>query len=170
MVDEEICVPTGVMIAAVVLGLMAILGLLFVACTAFVLFVTHNPLIPRIPVVRLAVAGLGILVLAVVILAGFTIVGLLRLKIWARYSIAVLGLLDFVAFGLTAVTVLIGRVKSGLAAMPIPNHPTVTLGDIMLVIAAVYAVLALIGVWWMIYFNAKPVRLAFAEAEARLTP
>ena len=40
----------------------------------------------------------------------------------------------------------------------------------MLVIAAVYAVLALIGVWWMIYFNAKPVRLAFAEAEARLTP
>jgi hypothetical protein len=45
-----------------------------------------------------------------------------------------------------------------------------TLGDIMLVLAAFYAVMALVGLWWVIYFNLKHVRLVFSGAQARLTP
>jgi hypothetical protein len=170
MVDERVRIPAGVIIAAVVLGLMAFVGLLFAACSAFALFVTHSRLIPRIPQVRLAAGGLDVLLLALVVLAACTIVGLFRLKLWARYAIVLLGLLDFVTFGLMAALVLIGRVKSGMAALPIPNNPHLTLGDILLGLAAFLAVLALIGVWWMIYFNIQPVRRVFAESEARLTP
>jgi len=170
MVDERVRVPAGVASAAVVLGLMAFVGLLTATGLAVAIFVIKSPLIPRIPAVRMGAAGVDALILALVILSAFTIAGLFRMKIWARYSITLLGLLDFLVFGLMTVGVLIGRVKSGMASMPIPNNPNLTLGEFMLGLAAFYAMLALVGVWWMIYFTAKPVRLAFAEAEARLTP
>jgi hypothetical protein len=82
----------------------------------------------------------------------------------------VLGSLDFIFFAVLMAGVLIGRVKSGMAAMPIPGHPALTLGDIMLLLAALYALMALIGLWWVVYFNLRAVRLAFADAEMRLTP
>jgi hypothetical protein len=170
MNDERVRVPAGVAIAAVVLGLMAFVGLLVAGGLAVAIFVIRTPLIPRIPAVRMAAAGVDALVLALVVLAACTIVGLFRLKIWARYSIVLLGLLDFLVFALMTAGVLIGRVKSGMASMPIPNNPHVTLGEILLGLAAFYALLALVGVWWMIYFNAKPVRQTFAAAAERLTP
>jgi hypothetical protein len=165
MVDERVGTPAGVVIAAVVLGLMAFVGLLLAACTAFVLFVSHNPIIPRIPSVRLTVAGLDALMLALVILSAITIAGLFRLRIWARYSMTLLGLLDFVTFGLMAVGTLIARAKWWMAPLPVPNNPHITVAYILFWLAAIYAVLALIGVWWMVYFNIRPVRLAFADTE-----
>lgn len=170
MDNERVSVPAGVAIAAVVLGLMAFVGLLIAACSAFALFVAKSALIPRIPSVRIVAGGLDALVLGLVILAACTIVGLFRLKIWARYSITLLGLLDFVVFAIMAAGVLIGRVKSGMAAMRIPNNPNLTLGEILLWLAAFYVALALIGAWWMIYFNVPRVCEAFAANDARLTP
>jgi hypothetical protein len=169
MANEEIDIPAGVVFAAVVLGLMAFVGLLFTGFSVIVLFVTHNPLIPRIPTVRMVAAGLDALMLALIILSACTLVGLFRLKIWARYSMVLLGLLDFLVFGLMAIAVMIGRARSGMAAAPLPNNPAITLGDVMIWVAAFYGVLSLIGVWWIIYFNMKSVRLAFADSEARLT-
>jgi hypothetical protein len=169
MVDNEVRTPAGAAVAAVVLGLMAFVGLLLSGFSAIMLFVTHSPLIPKIPMVRLAIAGMDALILALVILAACTITGLFRLRIWARYSIVLLGLLDFLVFGLMTLGVLIGRAKWDMATLPLPNNPHLTIGDLMLWLAAFYAVLALIGVWWMIYFNLKRVRLVFAEAEAGLT-
>ncbi len=170
MTDEQVHVPAGVAVAAVVLGLMAFLGLLAAAAAAIALFVIRSPLIPRIPAVRMATAGMDALTLALVILAVCTIIGLFRLKVWARYSIAFLGLLDFLVFGIMTIGVLIARAKSGMASLTLPNNPNFTLGDILLGVAVFYAVLALIGVWWMIYFNLTSVRAAFAGSDARLTP
>jgi uncharacterized membrane protein len=165
MVDEQVGTPAGIVVAAVVLGLMAFVGLVVAACSAFALFLSHNPIIPRITSVRLTVAGLDVLLLALVILSVCTIVGLFHRKSWARHSMTLLGLLDFVTFGLAAAGILIGRAMSGMATLPIPNHPNLTLGDIMLGVAAFYVVLALVGVWWMIYFNVGSVRLVFAETK-----
>jgi hypothetical protein len=170
MNDEHVDVPAGVVIAAVVLGLMAFLALLFTGFSAIVLFVTHNRVIPNIPTVRMVAAGLDAVMLALVILCFCTVYGLFRMKIWARYSVVLLGLLDFLAFGLMTAGILIGRARSGLAAAPLPNNPNITIGDVMIWLAAFYAVLALIGVWWMVYFNTKHVRQAFAVSEARLIP
>lgn len=169
MVHDRVHVPVGVAVAALVLGVMAFIGLLLAACSAYALFVENSPLIPRIPSVRLATGILDLLIFALVLLAACTIVGLLRLKIWARYSVILLGLLEFLAFAVMAALVLIGRAKSGMAALPIPGHVATTLGDLLLALAASCAALALIGVWWMAYFSRARVRLLFAEAEARLT-
>ncbi|MGB7190162.1 MAG: hypothetical protein WBD10_08510 [Acidobacteriaceae bacterium] len=163
-------VPAGVVIAAVVLGLMTFAGLLIAAFSAFALFVAHSALIPRIPSVRIVAGGLDALILALVILAACTIVGLFRLKVWARYSITLLGLLDLLVFSLMTAGVLVGRVKSGMASMSIPNNPNITLGDILLWLAGFYAALALIGVWWMIYFNTSRVRKFFAASQPSPAP
>ena len=163
-------VPAGVAAAAVVLGLMTFCGLLIVAFSSFALFVAHSPIIPRIPSVRIIAGGLDALILALVILGACTVVGLFRLKAWARYSITLLGLLDLLVFALMTAGVLVGRVKSGMATMPIPNNPSLTLGDILLWLAGFYAALALVGVWWMIYFNTGRVRKLFAAPQTKPAP
>ncbi|MFZ0663055.1 MAG: hypothetical protein WAM66_10220 [Acidobacteriaceae bacterium] len=170
MVNDRAGAPPGVIVAAVVLAVMAFVGLLIAACAAYVMFATKSALIPRIPSVRMVAGGLDVLILALAILAAFTIVGLFRLKIWARYSITWLGLLDLVVFGLMAAGVLVVRAKSGMAAISIPTNPGITLGEIMLGLAGLYVALALIGVWWMIYFNTTHMRLAFADANVEPRP
>lgn len=169
MKHEEQPVPAGVVVAAAVLGLMAIVGLLIAGFSTFALFVAHPALIPRITSVRVAAGALDVFVFALVILAIFTIVGLFRRDSWARYSIIFLGLLDFVVFAILAASVLVLRVKSGMDAMTLPNNPNVTLGQILLWLAAFYAVLALIGVWWMIYFGRRRMHGVFSSPAARLT-
>lgn len=169
MASERKRVPSGVAVAAVILGLMAFLGLIAAVASALALFVVKTPLIPRIASVRMAAAGLDALLIALVIFSAFTIVGLFRLKVWARYAITFLGLLDFIVFALMTAGVLIGRMKSGMAGLTLPNNPHITLGEIMLDLAIFYGALALIGVWWMAYFNIGPVRRLFAEADARRT-
>lgn len=166
MASERRRVPSGVVVAAVILGLMAFIGLVVTGASAFALFVMKTPLIPKIPAVRMAAAGLDALLLALVIIAAFTIAGLFRMKVWARYTITVLGAIDFIVFALMTVGVLIGRAKSDMAALALPNNPHVTLGEIMLDLAIFYGALAIIGIWWMAYFNVGPVRRVFAEAEA----
>ena len=170
MTDQQKRVPSGVVIAAVVLGIMAFVGLLITSLSLVAQFVIKSPLIPRIPSVRLAAAALDALLIALVVLSVLTIIGLFRLRIWARYSMVLLGLLDFIVFGIMAAGVLIFRVRSGMAALTLPNNPRFTLGDVLFGLAASYCALALIGLWWMIYFNARSVRQTFAEAEPRLTP
>ncbi|HTW44293.1 MAG TPA: hypothetical protein VMD58_02010 [Acidobacteriaceae bacterium] len=170
MTDDRLHLPAGAVVAAVVLALMAFAGLLLTAAALIAQFVIQSPLIPRIPTVRVAAAGMDALVLALVILAVLTIIGLFRLRIWARYSIVLLGLLDFLVFAIMAIGVLVLRVRSGMASMPIPSNPHVTVGNILFALAALYGLLALVGLWWIIYFNSKSVRQIFADAEARLTP
>lgn len=167
---EERRVPAGVVAAAVILGLMAFVGLLVAAFSAFALFVARTALIPRITSVRMAAGALDALLLALVILAVCTIVGLFRLKLWARYSMILLGLLDFVVFAIMTAGVLVARVKSGMEALTLPNNPSVTLGQILVWLAAFYAVLALVGVWWMVYFSRNRISGVFQDTTARLTP
>lgn len=164
MVRDRAGAPSGVIIAAVVLAVMAFIALLIAACAAYVMFATNSALIPRIPSVRMVAGGLDALIVALVILSAATIVGLFRLKIWARYSITILGLLDLLVFAFMAVGILVVRAKSGMAALTIPNNPGLTLGEIMVGLACLYGALALIGVWWMIYFNTERIRLVFAES------
>lgn len=164
MVRDRTGAPAGVIIAAVVLAVMAFIALLVAACAAYIMFATNSALIPRIPSVRMVAGGLDALIVALVILSAATIIGLFRLKVWSRYSITILGLLDLLVFAFMAVGILVVRAKSGVAALTIPNNPGITLGEIMAGLASLYGVLALIGVWWMIYFNTERIRLVFAES------
>jgi hypothetical protein len=35
-------------------------------------------------------------------------------------------------------------------------------GAIILALAGLYGIISLIGIWWLVYFNLRPVRAAFA--------
>lgn len=165
-IDDRPHVPSGVVAAAVILAVMAFIGLLIAACCAYLLFGTDNALIPHILSVRVITAGLDVLVLALAILAICTIVGLFRLKVWSRYSVTLLGLLDLIVFGLLTAGVLIARFKSGFAALTVPNNPGLTFGEVLIGLAVVFGLLALIGVWWIIYFNTDHTRMVFRHAQA----
>ena len=96
----------------------------------------------------------------------WTVVGLFRFRLWARYSMIVLGVLDFLFFASLSAGLVWLRSNPFVVAMearPNPGMP-VSPGALMIGLSAFYAVLALIGVWWVVYFNLARVRLAFAGA------
>ncbi len=159
--------PAGVSIAAIVLALMACLGFLLAALSIGALFLTHNPIIPKIPAVRIFFVCFDVLTLAVVVWCFWTVVGLFQLKLWARFSIMAIGAMDLCFFAIQSVGLLVLRGKYDLSGLTIPNgsttHPgLIQIQSVLLAVAAIDALLALIGLWWLVYFNTQQVRSAFA--------
>jgi hypothetical protein len=173
MVNGAIEKPGGVSVAAVVLGLMSLFGLLCVAVSILTMFLTRNPIVPNIASVRIIFAAFNLLMLVFVAWCFWTVVGLFQFKPWARYSIIVIGVLDFVFFTLLSAVMVAAHTSPVIAGMDV--HPNTgmpfSMGVMMLGLAAFYVVLALIGVWWVVYFSLRHVRLAFAvEQPPGLTP
>jgi len=93
----------------------------------------------------------------------WTVVGLFQLKPWARFSILALGALDLCFFGVQCVGLLMLRGRYDFS-MTMPTGPgAVQVSTLLLEIAAFDAVLALIGVWWLVYFSLAHVRVAFVH-------
>jgi hypothetical protein len=150
--------PVGVTLAAIVLALMAISGLLIAALAVSALFLTRHPIIPPIPAVKIFVVCFDLLMLLILLWSIWTIIGLFQLKLWARFSILALGALDLCFFGVQSVGLLVVRSRYDFSMIaPGGIHvPTV-----LLEVAMFDALLALIGVWWLFYFSLSHVRLAF---------
>ena len=103
----------------------------------------------------LALAGWGIA----------TTVGLFRLRRWARYSVLVIGGIIAAIGGLSMLTSLI--------ILAIPMTPTTgmnasdasTFAEMKYVMFAMseimYGTMTGVGVWWLVYFNRKMVRIVF---------
>jgi hypothetical protein len=157
--------PGGIYVAAVVLALMGAFGLLSIAFSVVTLFLASHPIAPTIASVRILLAVLHLLLLAAVFWAFWTVVGLFRYRPWARYSIIVLGILDFLFFALLSGALAWLHGNAFVAAMDahpnpgMPFHP----GSVMIALSAFYGLLALIGLWWVVYFNSSRVRVAFAD-------
>lgn len=171
MPRQEIDRPAGVGIAAIVLALMACLGLLAAALSIGALFLTHNPIIPKIPAVRIFFVCFDLLTLAVVVWCFWTVAGLFQLKPWARFSIMAIGAMDLCFFAIQSAGLLFIRGKYDFSGLTIPNgsttHPgLIDITSVLLAIAAIDAALALVGLWWLVYFNTQHVRLAF-DGESR---
>lgn len=154
--------------AAIVLALLAAFGLISIAFSAVTLFLTRHAIAPNIAGIRVLIAVVQLLLLAVIFWCFWTVVGLFRFRVWARYSIIVLGILDFIFFAaLTAgLAWLHGNpFVTAMDARPNPGMPF-SPGSLMLALSAFYALLAIVGAWWVIYFNLPRVRLAFTSAPA----
>lgn len=170
--------PAGVVVSAVLLALFA----LFQIVLALIVFLGANEM-PRVaarpgmaappPVpgwMPMYMSGIGVLILAV---AGWGIVtafGLHRLRQWARFSILIYGgAMAFVGFfSLLVMIVLlsVGLMGASAAHSPYPANTKAILEAVMAVILLFYAAMTAIGVWWLVYFNRKTVRAAFAGADA----
>ncbi|HZD50301.1 MAG TPA: hypothetical protein VE178_16280 [Silvibacterium sp.] len=152
--------PAGVTLAAVVLALVIALGATFTALLVAVLFMKHSP-IPHIPTVRIVAVCFDLLTVVMLLWSTWTVVGLFRLKPWARHSIMALGALNLCFFGIQSVGLLMLRSRHDLSMMMPTGPGGVSVSSILLGIAAFDAVLALIGLWWLVYFSLSHVRRAF---------
>ena len=155
--------PAGVILAAVVLALMSVVGLLFAAASIVALFLTRHPIVPNIPVVRITVVCLDLLLLLLLLWSIWTVVGLLQLKHWARFSILALGTLDLFFFGVQSVGLLMLRSRPDLPVMIPVGAGTVHVTAMLLDAALFEALIAVIGIWWIIYFSLPHVRKAFGS-------
>ena len=166
--DEK---PGGIYVAAIVLALMGAFGLLTLVFSIVTLFLASHAIAPTIPTVRILLAVVHLLLLAAVFWGFWTVVGLFRFRPWARYSIIVLGILDFLFFAaLSAALVWLhgNPFVTAMDARPNPSMPF-SPGTLMLGLSSFYALLALFGVWWVVYFNLARVRMVFSEPRRGLT-
>jgi hypothetical protein len=164
--------PGGVSLAAAVLSLLVCFGAVCLIGSVAALFVTRHPLVPHFATARILFAGFDLLFLVVLVWCAWTVVGLFRLRSWARYSILVIGLLDFLFFALLCAGTIYVRftpIVVSLDAHPSPAVPF-PVGAILLSLALIYGAIALIGVWWLVYFNLRTVRLAFSGAKIDSLP
>ena len=164
--------PPGVGIAAAVLSLLICFGAITLVGSIATLFLTRNPIVPRISSVRIIMAGFDLALLLFLVWCAWTVVGLFRMRSSARYSILAIGALDFLVFALFCATLLFARrspIIIGMDAHPNPAMPF-PLGALILALAIIYALFALIGLWWLVYFNLRTVRLAFRAADSGILP
>ena len=155
--------PVGVIVAAVILGLMALMGTCAMLLSlAFAIF-TRNPIIPNAfrPFIILT-QGFG---LALSLFCAWTVVGLFRMRRWARITTIVLGAALFLIAVVSAVGIFMVR---NFVPAP-PGSAPGTMSFIFFGIAAFYLFLSLIGAWWVVYFSLAHVRAAFSSAQIMVT-
>jgi len=148
--------PASVTAAAVVAMLGSLAAFLFAAMILTTAFIELPP--PRPPNYTGLAIGTGVVIGALAILGLATSIALLRMRRWARVSILVFA---------GALVIVCAMSLAVVAAMPLPPEaeadPTVdpVIRPLML---AIFATPLLVGVWWLVQFNLRSVRDAFAAA------
>ncbi|HZL25549.1 MAG TPA: hypothetical protein VFC39_03365 [Acidobacteriaceae bacterium] len=161
--------PVGVIITCILLGLAALL-LLLNAFGAFVSILLRGHLPangagPTPPPAMMAVVFivLGLFYLALAAWAIATLVGLVKMRNWARYSVIVIG----VGLALMGVVGAIGMfaARTMMDSVPMPPGQNPAILRVVMVVAALFSLLiAAVGIWWIIYFALRTTREAFALA------
>lgn len=159
--------PIGLVLAAIAMGLMAGMGLLSGLMMVLTFLFIHTPetaQYPAIKVIEIVISALPLLI------SGFclwTVVGLFRIRRWARISILVFG-------GCITFFALIAALSSVAVAfspsMVMQSSPGLSPGGMKAVLlgsAGFYLCAAFIGIWWLVYFNLRRVRTLFAAYGVR---
>ena len=153
--------PAGVVVAAVVLGLMALIGIFISVGSILVKLLMHNPAIPAVPGIKAMMVATTAVLLGFFLFCAWTVVGLFQLRRWARYAILAIGGVEFSFSALMCGTMILMR------NMPLPVPATgpspVSIQAVFLGMGMFYGLLSLIGVWWLAYFNLAAVRSAFSH-------
>ncbi|SEF93304.1 hypothetical protein SAMN05421819_1404 [Bryocella elongata] len=170
--------PTGVVIAALTLGL-ASLGLLVMAgfLAVAVVVVGKSPQMlaaaqsgtpqgampPSIAAIQLIYVAMSIVSLGLAVWGGVTVVGLFRLKPWARISIMVQGGLVAASAGFFALICLIAPLM--MSSMKLPSNVSSSQMHIVFAVMGLIAgLVALVGVWWIVYFALRGAREVFSPS------
>ena len=145
--------PFGVTVSAVVAFIGSILALFF--AVMFVVVAATQPAPPGMPGFHAFAYAMALVVAVLGGLGIATAVGAWKLRPWARTSMLVFG-------GITAAFTLAGG--AAIAIMPLPATPDVSVAADRLrqMLLVFYAIPFLIGVWWLIQFNRKGTKDAFA--------
>jgi len=157
--------PIGLILSAIVLGLATLLLLLMTALTAFAaIFSGRQPSIATSPhwVIYLMLA-VSIFYAALAVWGILTVIGILRLRSWARYSILIIGG-GLAVFNVIAIfgTLLSRTMLPTLQAQQPAVDPNI-MSIVFVVLTVIYLLVAMIGIWWLIYFNLRSIRELFSN-------
>lgn len=167
--------PIGLILSAIGLSLAAFFLLLLTLMTVFASIHARNQ--PSISAASSAtphflthlMLAVSVFYIILTIWAILTVIGILRLRSWGRYSILIIGG-GLSALGLiAALFTLSGRTMfSAQPTQPLLDPHIVS--AVFLVITVFYLFIAAIGIWWLVYFNLQPVRNLFANASLLSLP
>ncbi len=155
--------PVGLILSAITLSLAALFLLLLTALMAFAgIFSRNQPSIAFTPHLLMGLMlALSVFYAALAVWAILTVIGILRLRPWARYSILIIGG-GLVVIGVFAVFgILVSR--SMLPTQQPAADPHLT-SIIFLFTAVINLLIAAVGIWWLVYFNLRSVRELFANS------
>lgn len=170
--------PTGVVLAAIVLGFVSLALLVFAAIFGFTAAFAGNihpdAQVPGAPPTNVLAAMMAAFALIMVALAAWgiaTVVGLLRMRSWARISIMVIG-------GLLAALSLMSALSSMamptlMKSTPMPPNAHIDpehLRMVFMVVAIFWLIVAAIGIWWLVYFALRRTRECFLLARPEIPP
>jgi hypothetical protein len=175
--------PFGVVFSAVLLVLGSLFQLLFAALMALgAVFLQKQiatgvpsgpaaatPMPGWMPIFEYAMVGI---LAALAVWGMVTAVGLFRLRRWARYSVLVIG----GGLALLGLCSMLGTLFMLFVPLPVATNvdesqaqSVQAMTRVMFgVIAFFYAILCAVGISWLVYFNLKKVRAAFAGATAEI--
>lgn len=151
--------PPGVVIAGLLLGVLAFVGVVAGVAALSVSAIVHRPLLPKIPGVR---PGLWLMV-AFSLFCLWTVAGLFRMRPWTRPAMVAIGLVVLVVSSAAGAGLLWTRdfvvmIASALSPTTVPD----TVQTILYSVAGFYFLIALAGLWWSIAFSRARIKAAFA--------
>jgi hypothetical protein len=166
--------PVPVVLSAILLGLLAVLQLVGAFGMTAVGFMTLHKGLPGVPpssplpssALPILFFGMALFVAAVAAWSILTLIGLLRLRSWARYSVLVIaGCMTIFGAILTVTSVATPFLTTA------GGNDSNALRGTFFAIAAVYAVSTAIGIVLLIYYNLAATRELFLlAAPTRLEP
>lgn len=152
--------PAGVVVAAVLLGSIALMLSFSAVGVLLTSLLMHTPQLKNGAAVRVVLAVIGILFAAMAAFDWCVVAGLFRTRNWARISIIVLGiLLVLFCCGMLALLLVVIPAAQNHAGAPPPPLPHAMFA----INGVLYGLLAALGVWWAVYFSLRPVRVFFSE-------
>jgi hypothetical protein len=161
--------PAGVTASAVILAILSLLQIVFGLCMALAGTLSHEKGSPAAALpgwVGIIMYELCAIFLIFAVWGIATAIGLNGLRRWARFSTIIIGGLMAV-FGLLMmlgglVAFVAPQLSAASAATPHLQSAQLMVRAVLGVMELIYAAIAGVGVWWLIYFNRKRVREAFA--------
>jgi hypothetical protein len=153
--------PVGVVLSCIVLGFAAFLLLMMAANAILPLAMAGQTAIHHrnSGFVRAVLISLIVIYITFAAWAIATLVGLLRTKKWACYSVMVIGG-KFVLIGLGGVTTTL-FIQALAASLPLPDQNPAIIHIAMAVIGVVSLGIVSIGIWWLVYFARRSTRALF---------
>jgi hypothetical protein len=166
--------PAGVILTAITLGLLAGLELLFVAILTFAAVVLSGSEVaaPQPSFAIPIIIGLGVFLVLLAAWAILTLIGLIRLREWARRSILVItGCLLALSLVSVAGTAIAASILPPLTPSPdAPDMPPYTMHIVLLFEALLHVISGILAGWWLVYFNLRSTAAYFLAEYGNLPP
>lgn len=164
--------PIGLILSAIVLSLIALFLLLITALMVFSgRFAAHQPAFSASPhFILYLMLAIGGFYAVLTVWAILTVIGILRLRQWGRYSILIIGG-GLAALNLfIAVFTILGRTAfSGLTPQQPAINPHITF-VVTAFMVGINLLFAAVGIWWLTYFNLRSTRELFSNSDLLLQP